>query len=117
MPTFNQALYKTIGERIQGHRKSKGLRQYQLSERIEGLGRASISNIEKGIQQTPIHTLYLICNELDIDIQALLPTYMELIQLSDSDSSSELKKQIEMKDVNEKTGNYLRNLIATKKTL
>lgn len=49
-----------------------GLTQAQLAKAV-GLQRTSITNIESGAQQPPIHVLYDLCFEMRIDISDVLP--------------------------------------------
>lgn len=81
MKDFNVVLYSIVGDRIRLRREELKLSQAQLSERvsvIHKLKRSSISNIERGRQQPPLHVLYEICNILDIDVQTILPTYSDV---------------------------------------
>lgn len=78
MLDFEKAVYQIIGERLKNRREEVGISQVELAENIKEIGRTSISNIEKGRQQTPIHVLYKICNELAIDINSILPTQAEI---------------------------------------
>ncbi len=68
-------LYEEIGERIRGLRGSAGLSQEALGDKV-GLTRTSITNLEKGRQQVPLHTLYEIAGELSVPLQSLLPEQM-----------------------------------------
>lgn len=77
MPSFNTVLYSILGSKVKSIRESLGISQTELSVKI-GLGRSSISNIEKGKQQPPLHIIYMICKELNTDIHSLLPTYNEI---------------------------------------
>lgn len=77
MTEFNKALYEIIGEGIKKIRVNKNINQTKLSDNVH-IGRSSISNIEKGNQQPPLHVLYKICSYLDIDIHSILPTLAEV---------------------------------------
>jgi transcriptional regulator with XRE-family HTH domain len=66
------ALYIEVGKRIKNARNKKNFSQNRLAE-ASSLSRTSITNIEKGRQHLPIHTLYAIANVLEINVAELLP--------------------------------------------
>lgn len=66
-------LYKAIGERVRVARSRIGLTQQALGELI-GLGRTSITNIERGHQHMSVHALYALAQALRLKPAALLPT-------------------------------------------
>jgi transcriptional regulator with XRE-family HTH domain len=66
-------LYKAIGERVRIARSRIGLTQEALGELI-GLGRTSITNIERGRQRMSIHALYALAQALRLKPAALLPS-------------------------------------------
>jgi len=53
-------------------REGLGLSQDALSKRV-GLSRTSVTNIEKGRQQIPLHALYAFADALGVEPNALLP--------------------------------------------
>jgi len=66
----NQWLYAEIGRRI---REARGeVTQERLASEC-GLSRTSITNIEAGAQQPPIHVLWRIADSLNVPICSLLP--------------------------------------------
>ena len=65
-------LYKAIGTAIKGARLKRGLSQEDLA-RIVQLTRTSITNLESGKQQVPLHTLYEIAVAVQRDVRDLLP--------------------------------------------
>ncbi len=65
-------LYIELGKRIKNARDSKHLSQAGLAD-ASFLSRTSITNIEKGRQHLPLHTLYVIANALQVNIVELLP--------------------------------------------
>lgn len=89
MKDFNTILYKIIGARIKSARKKMNLSQEQLSEMVD-VSRASISNIEIGRHQPPLHILYNLASALRSDIQFLLPTAYEVNEEITSTSLSEI---------------------------
>lgn len=53
-------------------REGLGLSQDALSKRV-GLSRTSVTNIEKGRQQVPLHSLYAFADALGVEPTELLP--------------------------------------------
>lgn len=68
-----------LGSRLKTLRTQKDLTQEELSLMI-GLGRTSITNIERGKQDTPICTLVRICCALECSLQ-------DLVSLEDKDDT------------------------------
>lgn len=110
MEDFNNVLYSLVGEKLKDLRLKKGLNQSELSDKISNIGRTSISNIEKGKQQPPLHVMYLICNQLDVDIHSILPTYSDVIKEIDKKNQNEVLNYIEKRDLNEETLKALQEL-------
>ncbi|MEO8608830.1 MAG: helix-turn-helix transcriptional regulator [Chloroflexota bacterium] len=79
MEIDDNALYKSIGERVKAHRTQIQVTQKQLADEI-GVERTSITNIESGLQKLPIHQLYRICQALKVDPFDLLPSLEEVRQ-------------------------------------
>lgn len=77
MPIDQDALYKSIGERIKTRRARHGITQIDLARKV-GLSRTSIANIEAGQQNAPIHVLYDICLNLGLQPNELLPSMEEI---------------------------------------
>jgi len=66
------ALYRKLGENIRKCRTQRKLSQDELAKLV-GLNRTSMTNIEKGRQHPPLHTLCEIVEHLKVDISELLP--------------------------------------------
>jgi len=67
------ALYREFGRRIAVRRSEMKLTQAVLGGRV-GLSRASIANIERGMQNLPLHQVYRLTEALQLDDLAdLLP--------------------------------------------
>lgn len=64
-------LYFELGKKIRSARGTR-LSQADLAK-ASSLSRTSITNIEKGRQHLPLHTLYAIANALEIPVGELLP--------------------------------------------
>ncbi|MBO2943610.1 helix-turn-helix transcriptional regulator [Paenibacillus sp. F411] len=64
---------KLIGKIIQSQRKSKKLRQYEVSEKT-GLSRNYISDIENGRYMPSVETLSKLANFLDLDLNLIKMT-------------------------------------------
>ncbi len=114
MEDFNDILYSLIGDKIKNLRVGKELSQTQLSDKIPNIGRTSISNIEKGKQQPPLHVMYLLCNVLDVNIHSILPTYSDVIDILNSRNSNELSNYIDDSEIDEKTRQVLEELLNIK---
>ncbi|MGJ8592204.1 MAG: helix-turn-helix domain-containing protein [Aquaticitalea sp.] len=97
MSDFNSTLYKMIGSRIKEARFKLGYSQEILAEKLD-ISRASISNIEIGRQQPPLHVLYAISGVLKFDVQLLLPTFTEINQQIPSNEYSDILNDIEHLD-------------------
>jgi transcriptional regulator with XRE-family HTH domain len=65
-----KALYIELGKKI---KNARGTRSQAELAKASSLSRTSITNIEKGRQHLPLHTLYSIANALEIPITELLP--------------------------------------------
>lgn len=65
------AIYRDIGFRVRAARGTK-LTQRELGDRIQ-LSRTSITNLEVGKQQIPVHVLLKIARALHVPAQDLLP--------------------------------------------
>lgn len=70
-------LYRVVGLRIRDEREKRGLRQEQLAEKV-GVGRTSITHIERGDQRLLLHVLYRIADALDLNLGDLLPAPAEV---------------------------------------
>lgn len=114
MEDFNTILYSLIGEKLKGLRVEKGMSQTELSDKIPNIGRTSISNIEKGEQKPPLHVIYLICNELDIDIHSILPTFSDVMDKVKSYNKNDLSNYIDDSEIDEKTRIVLQELLNIK---
>ena len=64
-------IYKNIGEKIKLKRKSRGLTQQQLADKISRLDRSKISDIENGKEDFLLSTLLKICEALNIEVKEL----------------------------------------------
>ena len=72
MSSFNSVLYSILGQRIKDRREELGFSQHQLAENVSNIypiKRSSISNIERGKQQPPLHIIYEICKAIRLDVQ------------------------------------------------
>lgn len=64
-------LYREIGESIATIRDRKGLTQEELATKT-GFSRASIANVERGMQKVPLHRYVDIANALGVKPQRIL---------------------------------------------
>ncbi|MCF6308237.1 MAG: helix-turn-helix domain-containing protein [Flavobacteriaceae bacterium] len=97
MKDFNSALYKLIGLRIKEARHRLNFSQDDLAKKIL-ISRASISNIELGRHQPPLHVLYDISSVLKFDLQQLLPTFNEVKKHISTNEYSDILKNISSLD-------------------
>lgn len=67
-----QTLYAEFGRLVREKRVGLGLTQLEVAKRV-GLSRTSITNIELGRQQLPLHMLYLFADAVESDPISLLP--------------------------------------------
>lgn len=93
MKDFNSALYKIIGLRIKEARHRLEYSQEDLAQKTK-ISRASISNIELGRHQPPLHVLYDISSVLNFDLQLLLPTISEVEKQISAKEYSDILKNI-----------------------
>jgi len=113
MESFNNVLYHILGKRIRETRINLNLNQEELASKINKLGRTSISNIEKGKQQPPLHVVYSICDALNIDIHNILPTYSE-VQNEINIESDKLNTFLKNSDIDELTIDTIKELLQNK---
>jgi transcriptional regulator with XRE-family HTH domain len=66
------SLYVDIGARVRAARVTAGRSQDDLAQAVS-LTRTSITNLESGRQQVPLHTLYAIAENLGCHVFDLLP--------------------------------------------
>lgn len=65
--------YVLLGQRIKKYREARRMTQEMLAQKV-GLGRTSVTNIEKGIQQILAHQSVLFANALGVDLDQLIPS-------------------------------------------
>ncbi|PRX57525.1 helix-turn-helix protein [Flagellimonas meridianipacifica] len=109
---YKEAIYKIIGERIKSQRESLNISQLKLSEKLD-ISRSSISNIEVGRHQIPLHVLYEISRVLELDTKEFLPTYGEIVSFATSeiaDYSNFLKSSKLKEEQKEKLSDVLKNI-------
>lgn len=70
-------LYSLVGQRVRKRRQDLATTQAELAQRI-GVTRTSVTNLERGRQQMPLHQLLAIAHVLDVELADLLPTRAEL---------------------------------------
>lgn len=76
--SYEMAQFQEIlGERIKSQRRSLGLTQVELAGRV-GISRASIANIETGLQRTSSFLLVQLAEALSIVPTELLPSLSEV---------------------------------------
>lgn len=78
MADRNEILYAALGGRIKAFREQLNMNQDDLAE-ATSLSRSSISNIESGKHQPPLHKIYDIAVALNKDVFELLPSTREYL--------------------------------------
>ena len=111
MANFNEILYKSLGKKIKNRRVELQMSQTQLSDKINKIGRTSISNIEKGKQQPPLHVIYEICAVLDIDIHRILPTYSVIQEKTKEENKDTLEEFLKESNYDDVTKKLLKDII------
>lgn len=108
MQADESLLYRMLGRNLRRRREELGLSQAVIAQRV-GVARTTITNIESAEQHPPLHTLYAICAELDVELAAMLPTREELSRLS---TITTIVGEGEIREVPPKTTEVLQELIA-----
>src|SRR6266581_686094 len=85
--TATGRFYKLLGARIARRRSSARLTQAQLAERI-GSARTSVTNLERGRQQMPLHQLLRIAEVLQVDLKDLIPKILDEHDEANNDTGS-----------------------------
>ena len=68
--------YAELGRRLRESRRAANLSQAELAQRV-GLARTSITNIEKGRQQVPLHLFLSLAGAVDVDPSVLTPSMLD----------------------------------------
>lgn len=69
-------LYRALGAHLAEARKQRGVRQADLATAV-GLTRASVANIENGVQRIQVHTLIAAAQALNLDPADLISQALE----------------------------------------
>jgi transcriptional regulator with XRE-family HTH domain len=72
-------LYHLIVEQLKRKRREDLISQAELGAQA-GLQHSSIANIEAGKQRVSLHSLYDLCNALDLEPREILPTIAEVME-------------------------------------
>ncbi|TCW64252.1 helix-turn-helix transcriptional regulator [Burkholderia sp. SRS-25] len=80
--------YEEFGRALRERRIKANLTQDDVASKV-GLGRTSVTNIEKGRQQVSLHMLYQLADAVDAEPSSLLPPR------SESKEKSELPAELE----------------------
>ncbi len=96
----NNIVFAKIGSRIRQYRKSAGLTQEKLSEKI-GITPKHLSKLEAGRHNPHFDTVILLAKELDVPIDAFLEDVEDnqvntFLQMMKSNISSMSKNQLTM---------------------
>jgi len=68
---MNEPNYNSIGARIRGFRKARGLTQEKIAEKA-GVEPSNLSHIERGATKVSLPTLLKIANALDVSLDDLV---------------------------------------------
>lgn len=102
-------LYHYIGQQLKARRAALGLTQQQVA-RLIGVERTSITNIESGRQKLPLHLLYQLCAELEVNVHEVLPTPSDVLATEEDeviDADGQLTR------VPARTATFVRTLLKT----
>ena len=103
--------YKLIGERIQKTRKSRGITQEMMAEKLD-VSIGYVSQVERGITKISLDLLAAISTILDCDIASLIS---ETAMHSDIYLNSEILEAVS--HLNSKQKNYILSIISLTKEL
>jgi len=106
MPVDETRLYQIIGTRLKQRRSELGITQAHLAA-AAGVLRTSVTNIESGRQKPPLSLLYKLCEALDAEVAAIVPTNAEAAQLTTVPMTIEGI----VKEVPPKTAEFLRRAL------
>ena len=70
-------LYAYVGSKIRNRRVAEERTQEDLAARV-GMARTSLTNLERGRQHIPLHTLMRLASELDLELADLMPSMADL---------------------------------------
>jgi transcriptional regulator with XRE-family HTH domain len=90
------ALYRAVGERIRQarERQPEKLSQAALAQKL-AVSRASIVNIEAGRQHAPLSLLWMVAQNLDVELTSLIPSKADLLAPSvDVELADEMRQQL-----------------------
>lgn len=106
-----EQLYVWLGQRVYFYRKNRKISQTELGTRV-GLSRASIVNIERGRQHTPLHILFYIARNLKVSPRDLLPLNDEYLSSDEEQLIKGIEHQKVVKDEESKMGleDFIKNI-------
>lgn len=102
-----EPLYREFGRLVRARREALELTQDEVAERI-GMGRTSITNIEKGRQHVSLHLLYEISRVLGIAPAELLPDRSTLLS---TDADLERTLQASTSSLPAETKDWIRRVV------
>jgi transcriptional regulator with XRE-family HTH domain len=68
------AFYRALAKNIRARRLELNLRQEELAARLD-IERTTLTHIEAARQKPPLHLYFLLCRELHVEPERLLPTW------------------------------------------
>ncbi len=78
-PFHSSVDFRVLGKKIQKVRKSRGIRQADLADRLD-ISYQYMSMIENGRRQVSLPLLVQIANELSVPTDLLLSDFLEVLQ-------------------------------------
>lgn len=88
------AFNKLLGEKVKTYRESKRLKQKDLATEL-GLGRTSIANIEKGLQNLNLFGVYKLCVKLGVTPTELFPDFDKFKSLKQKENKVNEKELLD----------------------
>lgn len=98
-------VYREFGRRVRRCRKDAKLSQEELASRVS-LSRTSITNIERGRQRVPLHSLFVLAAAVGVDPSVLLPNS------SDAAVDSTIPPEL-LEGLGERDKEFVKRIVAT----
>ena len=107
-------IYKLVGNKIGRYiTEVRGLKQTDFAKDID-MNRATLSNIISGRQQASLHLLFIIAQQLKVDVSTFLPTNQE-IEETLIDTNNKYNKILSEKGISENSQNTILSIINPQK--
>ena len=95
---MNDIDYKNLGKRIRFYRTQKGMTQQRLAEIVD-IVPSNVSHIERGTNKVSLPTLVRIANTLEVSIDQLLCTSLEVSSYNLNEDIAKLLEDCSDKEI------------------